>query len=175
MKTTLTTLMALLFAVTINYGQGAFATNCPTIEQQQAEYNKQKACAIVVRDTYTQQLQCHYWQLGTYYQQLDKDNQQKAKDIQQIAKDKQQIEKEAQLIAWEANLKSRETALVGCGTELYNLRLLVEELRLIVNEDDCDCEASRRIRDHINRSGGGDGTNPGGGGNDNGFDNPNNS
>lgn len=174
MKTTLTTLMALLFAVTINYGQ-VFAANCPTIEEQQAAYNQQKANGIVVRDTYTQQLQCHYQQLARYYQQLHKDNQQKAKDIQQIAKDKQQIEKEAQLIAWEMNLKARESSLVDCNAELYNLKLLVEQLKLIINEDECECEVSRRIRDHINRSGGGDGTNPGGGGNEDGFDNPNNS
>lgn len=168
MKTYIMAVMTLLFAVTVNAQTGAFATNCPTIEQQQAEYNKNKALAITVRDTYTQQLQCHYWQLGTYYQQLDKDNQQKAKDIQQIAKDKQQIEKEAQLIAWEMDLKAREASLVGCGTELYNLRLLVEQLKLIINEDDCDCEVSQRIRDHINHSGLSDGSNPGGSDQDNG-------
>lgn len=174
MKTALTLVMALLFAVTVNGQTGAFASDCPTIEQQQAEYNKNKAIAIVVRDTYTQQLQCHYWQLGTYYQQLDKDNQQKAKDIQQIAKDKQQIAKEAQLIAWENDLKAREAALVACNAEVYNLKLLIEQLKLIINEDDCECEVSQRIRDHINRSGGGDGTNPGGGGNDDGYLNPHN-
>lgn len=175
MKTTLTAVIALLFAVTVQAQTGAFATNCPTIEQQQAEYNKNKALAITVRDTYTQQLQCHYWQLGTYYQQLDKDNQQKAKDIQQIAKDKQQIEKEAQLIAWEMDLKARESMLVNCHTELENLRLLIVQLKLIINEEECECEGSRKIREHLNRSGGGDSTNPGGGGNEDGYNNPNNS
>lgn len=169
------TVMALLFAVTVNYGQGAFASDCPTIEQQQAAYNQSKANGIVVINTSTQQLQCHYQQLARYYQQLHKDNQQKAKDIQQIGKDKQQIEKEAQLVAWESDLKARELVFSGCGTELYNLKLLIEQLKLIINEDDCECEVSRKIRDHINRSGGGDSSNPGGGGNDNGFDNPNNS
>lgn len=161
-------MMALLFVATVNAQTGGFGTNCPTIEEQQAAYNQSKANSIVVINTSTQQLQCHYQQLARYYQQLHKDNQQKAKDIQQIAKDKQQIEKEAQLIAWENDLKAREAALVACNTELYNLKLLVEQLKLIINEDDCDCEVSQRIREHINHSGQHDGTNPGGTTNDNG-------
>ncbi len=175
MKKTLITAVLALVMVTVNYGQtGAFATNCPTMEQQQAAYNQSKANGIVVRDTYTQQLQCYYQQLATYWQQKDKDNQQKAKDIQQIAKDKQQIEKEIQLIAWETDLKAREATLVACNVEVYNLKLLIEQLKLLLVNDDCECEVTQRIRDHINHSGGADGTNPGGGGNDDGYLNPHN-
>lgn len=174
MKKTLTTLvMAILLTVSVN--AQVFDPNCPTIEQQQQAYNQQRANGIVVRDTASHQLQTYYQQLATYWQQRHTIIQQTAKDLQQRQKDQQQIQKEAQLIAWENDLKSREAVLAGCGTELYNLKLLIEQLKLIINEDDCTCEVSQRIRDHINRSGGGDGTNPGGGGNDDGFDNPNNS
>lgn len=135
---------------------------CQTMEQAQAAYNKSKATGIVVRDTYTQQLQTHYWQLGTYYQQLDKDNQQKAKDIQQINKDIQQIAKDKQLIEWEAAL--------GVCDELDRF---LEVLIPFMDSHSSQHVKQELIRIHTNRSGHMDGTNPGGQThNINGFDNP---
>lgn len=141
---------------------------CPTLEQQQAAYNRSKAAAIVVRDTYTQQLQCHYNQLATYYQQLDKDNQQKAKDIQQIAKDAQQIAYDKQLIERALALDQRDAQHVDCDVQHF--------IDLLPSIDDGTCTRERlieEIRRHLNHSGGADDTNPGGGGNDSGFLNPN--
>ena len=172
MKTYLNAILALLFVATVNAQTGGFGTNCPTLEQQQAAYNQNLANGIKVIDTRTQQLQCYYQQLARYYQQLDKDNQQKAKDIQQIAKDKQQIEKEAQLIAWENDLLARDAVLKACQAECANLKLLIEQLKLMLEGDDSEC--AEKVKEHINRSGGADGTNPGGGGNDSGYLNPHN-
>lgn len=142
---------------------------CPTLEQQQEAYNRKKAAEIYVRDTYTQQLQCHYNQLATYYQQLDKDNQQKAKDIQQIAKDAQQIAYDKQLIERALALDQREATHVDC-----DVQHLIELLETI-QPGECTCEILiEEIRRHINHSGGADDTNPGGGGNEDGYLNPNN-
>lgn len=142
---------------------------CPTLEQQQAAYNRSKAAAIVVVNTSTQQLQCHYNQLATYYQQLDKDNQQKAKDIQQIAKDAQQIAYDKQLIERALALDQRDAEHEECDVQHF--------VDIIPSIDDGTCTRERlieEIRRHINHSGGADGTNPGGGGNENGYENPHN-
>lgn len=183
MKTTLMTALVMLALVSVNYGQGAFASDCPTIEQQQAAYNQHKANGIAVRDTYTQQLQCHYQQLATYYQQLHKDIQQKAKDAQQIAKDQQQVAKEAQLIAWETRiktwdieLKAREAQIKECEEECKDMYNFCNELKIIIENPDCN---DKKLADHcklkINHSGQADGTNPGGTTNNNGgILNPNN-
>lgn len=160
MKTTMISLVLLITLTISSYGQ-VFVTNCPTIEQQQAAYNRSKANAIVVTNTYTQQLQTYYAQLATYYQQLDKDNQQKAKDAQQIDKDIQQLAKDQQQAAFSYSLPVCD--------ELDQFLVVVTPLLGTV-----PCESIREefIRIHANRSGGGDGTNPGGHGNINGFDNP---
>lgn len=182
MKTYIMAVMVLLTASVYGQGTGAFATDCPTIEQQQAAYNLSKAAGIVVRDTYTQQLQCHYQQLGTYFQQLHKTNQQIAKDIQQIAKDKQQIAKDAQQVATDAaqkakalELAAREAIVKNNEEECNDMYVFCNELKVIIEKPDCaDKEVSDHVKSKINHSGGGDSTNPGGGGNENGFFNPHN-
>lgn len=176
---------------------------CLTMEQTQAKYNQDKANSIIVVNTATQQQQCYYQQLATYYQQLDKDNQQKAKDAQQIAKDQQQLAADAALKLREKALADTVASCTtedlnpwvsdGCGG--YK-KTLCGELWTCVNGntmvDGIPLEAYLRIKgvcaalcqqEHetfkkeykINHSGGGDGTNPGGGGNSNGFFNPNKS
>lgn len=108
---TLVTSLVIVIGLCINASAQVFGTNCPTLEQQQAAYNRSKANAIVVRDTASQQLQCYYAQLATYYQQLDKDNQQKAKDAQQVAKDAQQVAKDLQQIQTDKLLCDKIKAL----------------------------------------------------------------
>lgn len=166
-KLIITSLFVTLF-VSFAYTQ-AFNVGCPTIEQQQAAYNRSKAAQITVRDTSSQQLQCHYNQLATYYQQLDKDNQQKAKDAQQIAKDIQQIAEDKRLIALALSLAEREASIVEC--DVQHLIDLIPEI------EDGTCSDERiieEIRRHHNHSGGGDGTNPGDHGNEDGYLNPHN-
>lgn len=162
MKKLLSMLSVLALTMSV-YGQG-FGTDCPTLEQQQAAYNRSKAASITVVNTQTQQLQCYYQQLATYYQQLDKDNQQKAKDAQQIAKDIQQINTDKQLA-------ERTKCLNTCGTKYDELTAFINvilpklgECNLVLKED------LKKI--HTNRSGGGDLTNPGSHGNILGFSNP---
>lgn len=176
MKTYLMAVMVLLTASVYGQGTGAFATDCPTIEQQQAAYNLSKAAGIVVRDTYTQQLQCHYQQLGTYYQQLHKTNQQIAKDIQQIAKDKQQIAKDAQQVATDAaqkakalELAAREALIKNNEEECQDMYTFCCELKLICEKvDHTDKEISDHVKSKINHSGLHDGSNPGSSTQDNG-------
>lgn len=162
MKKLLSMLSVLALSMSV-YGQG-FGTDCPTLEQQQAAYNRSKAASITVVNTSTQQLQCYYQQLATYWQQLDKSN-------QQLAKDKQQIEKDIQQIATDKQLAEKIRCLNTCGTKYDELTAFINvilpklgECNLVLKED------LKKI--HTNRSGGGDGTNPGGGGNIRGFDNP---
>lgn len=176
---------------------------CLTMEQTQAKYNQDKANSIVVVNTATQQQQCYYQQLATYYQQLDKDNQQKAKDLQQIEKDKQQIAADLALKAREKAMAEATAACTvedlnpwvsdGCGG--FKRTLCGEQwtcINGVTKIDGIPLEAWLRIKgvcaalcqqEHetfkkeykTNHSGGGDGTNPGGGGNLNGFLNPNKS
>lgn len=177
-KYTLTlSIMMVLFAQVVS--AQVFGVNCPTLEEQQAAYNRKLAAGIVVINTSTQQLQCHYSQLATYYQQLHKDNQQKAKDIQQIAKDaqqvakdKQQMEKDAQLYEWEGILSEKATALNVSTEKFDELKVFLEVI--IPRLGDCTPELKKELtRIHTNRSGHMDGTNPGGQDqNINGFDNP---
>lgn len=177
------TALVMLMLVSVHYGQGAFATNCPTIEEQQAAYNQSLANGIVVRDTHTQQLQCHYQQLATYWNQVhktkqqdDKTVQQIAKDQQQIAKDKQQLERDAYLIAWETRLKTweielkaREAQIKECEEECRDMYNFCNELKIIIEGPDLN---DKKLADHcklkINHSGQADGTNPGGTTNNNG-------
>lgn len=177
MKTTLTTLvMALLFAVTVSYGQtGAFASDCPTMEQQQAAYNQQKANGIIVINTSTQQLQCYYQQLATYWNQLhktkqqaDKEAQQIAKDTQQIGKDKQQVERDAYLGKWQLELTAREAILKECEEEHQDIKVFCNELKLIIEKTGTDKELSDHCKLRINHSGLHDDSNPGSSTQDNG-------
>ena len=145
-------------------------TPCLTMEQTNAQNAQYKANCIVVRDTASQQMQCYWQQLATYWQQLHKDNQQKAKDLQQIAKDKQQMEKDKQQIETDLVLAERAEALNLGGT--YDELLAFIEV-IFPYLGTCDENLKKELtRIHTNRSGGGDGSNPGGGGNINGFDNP---
>lgn len=175
--------LVMLMLVSVNYGQGAFGNDCPTIEEQQAAYNQSKANGIVVINASTQQLQCHYQQLARYYQQLHKDNQQKAKDIQQIAKDQQQIDKDKQQVSIgvqqgikdtqqaqkDLELKAREARIKECEEECNDMYNFCHELKLIIENPDCN---DKKLADHcklkINHSGQADGTNPGGTTNNNG-------
>lgn len=160
-------LLSLTLALVTSVNAQVFGTDCPTIEQQQEAYNKKKAQAIAVKDTYTQQLQCHYWQLGVYFQQLDKTNQQKAKDEQQAQKDIQQAQKDAQQVARDAQLNAWVI-----DDELT--RFLDVVIPLMENMS-CHDIKEEFLRIHTNRSGHADGTNPGGQThNINGFDNPHN-
>lgn len=144
---------------------------CLTMEQQQEAYNKKKACEIAVVNTSSQQLQTYYWQLGTYWQQLHKDNQQKAKDIQQIAKDAQQVGKDLQQIATDKMLADKMSALNYDGVKYDELDAFLQILIPLLGN--CNNALKEELtKTHINRSGGGDATNPGGGGNFNGFQNP---
>lgn len=186
MKQYIMIVMAMLLAVSMNYGQtgaGAFGADCATIEQQQAQYNQSKANQIVVTNTYTQQLACHYQQLATYYQQLHKTNQQIAKDkqqvdkdIQQIAKDKQQVEKDAAQRACDSSLNTKKLeldareALLKAKEEDCNLMyVFCHELKLIIENPDCDDKKlADHVKNNINHSGQADGTNPGNTTNNNG-------
>lgn len=210
MKVSIITALVVLFALS-SHGQ-VFGTNCPTYEQQQAEYNRKLAAGIVVTNTTTQQQQTYYQQLATYYQQVDKDNQQKAKDAQQMAKDQQQAATDAQQkataiqqAATAAQLAQQQQQVqqvlpdpnpwiadgyggwkkIQCG-EVWlcdcNGNITVEGIPLddalrikgmcayVSNQDYVQAKADYKA----NRSGGGDGTNPGGGGNVRGFINPHN-
>lgn len=171
MKTLVLSLVAVLI-IAGNVSAQVFGTNCPTLEQQQAAYNRSKAAQIVVRDTASQQLQCYYQQLATYYQQLDKDNQQKAKDLQQIAKDKQQVAKDLQQIETD-RLLCEKLQIINDPTQCFDE--LDEFLCTIIPliPDSCKEVKDEFKRIHTNRSGQADGTNPGGQThNINGFDNP---
>lgn len=177
MKTTLTTLvMAILLTVSVSHGQtGAFASDCPTIEQQQAAYNQSKANGIVVINTSTQQIQCYYQQLATYWNQLhktkqqaDKDAQQIAKDQQQIGKDKQQVERDAYLGKWQLELTAREAIIKENEEECTDIRVFCNELKLIIEKPGTDKELSDHCKLRVNHSGQADGTNPGGTTQDNG-------
>lgn len=208
-------IIASLFMLGVVSVNAQVMTPCLTMEQSQAQYNQQKANAIVVNNTASQQLQCYYQQLATYYQQKDKDNQQIAKDIQQIAKDKQQIDQDAALKAREATCVAREKTCAekeaqcavtpvdpnpwisdGCGGykrtqngELWTCnslkQMFVDGIPLndwLRMRGECgyafDCDFLNYKKEykagHANRSGGADGTNPGGGGNLNGYLNPHN-
>lgn len=168
MKTKLMLVLMMVFTLSA-YAQ--VNVPCLTMEQTNAQNAQYKANAIVVRDTASQQLQCHYQQLATYWQQLHKDNQQKAKDIQQIAKDKQQIAKDIQQIEADYILAERAAALNLGGT--YDELLAFIEI-IFPYLGSCDESLKKELtRIHTNRSGQNDGTNPGGQtGNINGFDNP---
>lgn len=163
-------LMTVLFAG-VSFGQ-VFGTNCPTMEEQQAAYNRKLAAGIVVVNTSSQQLQCHYNQLATYWQQLHKDNQQRAKDAQQIAKDIQQAAKDKQQIETDAVLAEKIEALNASGTSYDELLAFIEVL--LPKLGTCDADLKLELnRIHTNRSGHADGTSPGGQThNINGFDNP---
>lgn len=73
-----------------------FATDCPTLEQQQASYDARNASKST----------------GTTSIQQAKDAQQQAKDAQQAAKDKQQADTDAWQIACDKRLKDFERTLV---------------------------------------------------------------
>lgn len=153
-------------------GYSQVLTACLTMEQSQAKYNQDKANAIVVRDTASQQLQCHHQQLATYWNQVHKDNQQKAKDAQQIAKDIQQFQKDEQQKASDKGLTLRLVELQNLSSPGYDeVKLFIEAVLPLLGS----CDELLKLdlkRVHTNRSGGGDLTNPGGGGNLRGFDNP---
>lgn len=162
-------LMMVMFAG-VSFGQ-VFGTNCPTLEEQQAAYNRKLAAGIVVVNTSSQQLQCHYNQLATYWQQLHTSNQQKAKDEQQKNKDIQQVQKDQQQLASDKALAIREAELLDPSYGYDELNLFIEAILPLLGS--CDENLKTELnRIHTNRSGGGDLTNPGGGGNLNGFDNP---
>lgn len=168
-----TVLMIVMFVLVLAGSLQAqvFGTTCSTLEQQQAAYNRTKASQIVVRDTASQQLQCYYQQLATYYQQLDKDNQQKAKDAQQIAKDAQQVGKDLQQIQTDKILCEKLKLLDDPLDNYDELDTFIQIILPMIGncspvlKDECQ-------KIHNNRSGGGDGTNPGAHGNLQGFDNP---
>lgn len=163
-------LMMVMFAG-VSFGQ-VFGTNCPTLEEQQAAYNRKLAAGIVVVNTSSQQLQCHYNQLATYWQQRDTANQQAAKDLQQKNKDLQQIQKDEQQKATDKALTLRMVELENIDSEGYDeVKLFIEAVLPLLGS--CDAQLKEELnRIHTNRSGGGDLTNPGGGGNLRGFDNP---
>lgn len=169
MKTRLMLVLMTVFAVAVH---AQVNTPCLTMEQTNAQNAQLKANAIVVRCTYTQQLQCHYQQLATYWQQIHKDNQQKAKDLQQIAKDKQQMEKDKQQIETDLVLSEKIYALNNANTGYDELLTFIEVILPYVG--DCSEFLKKELKAiHTNRSGHADGTNPGGQThNINGFDNP---
>lgn len=170
MKTTLLTLV-LFIMLSLRADAQVFGTNCPTMEQQQAAYNQKIASSITVTNTYSQQLQTYYQQLATYWQQKHKDNQQIAKDAQQKAKDAQQLAKDAQQAATDQALADRLAAMQVPAGEYDEVLSFIEAIFPLLGS--CDVELKKElVRIHTNRSGGGDATNPGGGGNLSGFDNP---
>lgn len=163
-----TVIMLVLMSVLTVHAQ--VMVPCLTMEETNAQHNQAKANAVVVKCTYTQQLQCHYQQLATYWQQKHKDNQQKAKDLQQIAKDKQQADKDAQQIATDLVLAEKIACLNTPNTGYDELLAFLEVIMPYLN---CTPDLQKELkRIHTNRSGGGDSTNPGGQGNIRGFDNP---
>ena len=173
MKNLIMAVMVLVSGSVYGQGTGAFGSDCPTLAQQQAQYNaslnQTKANGIVVRDTASQQLQCYYQQLATYYQQLYKTLQQDAKTVQQLAKDKQQLDKDAQQVAADAaqkakalELAAREAKLADCEEECHDMYTFCYELKLIIEKTGCtEHEVSEHVKLHINHSGQADGTNPG--------------
>jgi hypothetical protein len=146
------------------------------MEQTNAQYNQNLANKVVVVNTATQQQQCYYQQLATYWQQKDKDNQQKAKDLQQLAKDQQQKDKDAQQIAYDKVLAERAACLNTVNSGYDEVVAFIEVILPQIPDTCADPKVKTLKEDlkkvHTNRSGGGDGTNPGGHGNINGFDNP---
>lgn len=150
--------------------------------------------------TYYQQLATYYQQLDKTNQQLAKDAQQIAKDIQQVAKDQELTAREAavkikedactptpDINPWKPDgmggwFKDQCGEHWTCNTAGA---IFIDEIPL----DEClkmkgECAylseetylwRKKDYKEHINHSGGADGTNPGGGGNDNGYFNPNNS
>lgn len=159
----------LAFVVSVSSAQ--VMTPCLTMEQTNAKHNQDKANAIVVRDTASQQLQCYYQQLATYWQQKHKDNQQIAKDIQQLAKDKQQLEKDAQQVAADKVLAERAACLNTTGYAYDELVAFIEVILPYIPDTNPVKADLKKI--HTNRSGHADGTNPGGQTqNIRGFDNP---
>lgn len=161
--------IVLLFGVSL---EAQVMTACLTMEESQAQYNRNKANSIVVTSTATQQLQCYHQQLATYWQQKHKDNQQIAKDLQQLAKDKQQMEKDAQQIATDKVLAERAACLATQNTGYDEVVSFIEVILPYVG--DCSVQLRNELKAiHYNRSGHADGTNPGGQThNIRGFDNP---
>lgn len=161
--------MIVLFAGSV-FGQ--VMTPCLTMEETQAAYNRSLASKVIVTNTASQQLQCHYSQLGTYWQQLHKTNQQNAKDIQQKNKDIQQAAKDAQQIASDLALAERLAALQLPTLKYDELVAFIEVLMPLLGT--CSTEVKNElVRIHTNRSGHADGTSPGGQThNIAGFDNP---
>lgn len=171
-----TNIMLVMFVSVVVFSVGAEAqvmTPCLTMEQTNAKHNQDKANAIAVRDTSSQQLQCYYQQLATYWQQRHKDNQQIAKDIQQAAKDKQQKDKDAQQVATDAVLAERAACLNTHTTNTgYDEVVAFIEVILPYIPETCEIKTDLK-KIHTNRSGHADGTNPGGQTqNIRGFDNP---
>lgn len=145
---------------------------CLTMEQTQAQYNQWKANGIVAKDTYTQQLQCHYQQLAVYWNQVHKDKQQAQKTEQQLQKDIQQRQKDEQQIAADAVLAERLAAL-QIPTQKYDELVAFIEVLLPLLGTHCIDVSKELVRIHRNRSGHADGTSPGGQThNINGFENP---
>lgn len=167
---TLSALMVFLFAQTV-FGQ-VFGTNCPTLEEQQAAYNRSLASKVIVTNTASQQLQCHYNQLATYFQQLHTSKQQAAKDLQQKNKDIQQASKDTQQLETDAILAEKIASLNIANSHYDELVAFIEVLIPLLGSCDPALKADL-TRVHTNRSGHADGTSPGGQtSNLNGFLNP---
>lgn len=159
-------ILGLLMSVFAFSSEAQVMTACLTMEQTQAKYNQDKANAIVVVNTSTQQMQCYHQQLATYWQQKHKENQQIAKDIQQVAKDKQQLEKDAQQVATDRVLAERAACLNTIGSTYDEVVCLIEVI-LPQIPDTCTDPKVKTLKEdlkkvHTNRSGHADGTNPGG-------------
>lgn len=152
--------------------------------------------------TYYQQLATYYQQLDKDNQQKAKDAQQIAKDIQQIGKDQELASREAAVAAKEAACAQPSPEINPwkddghggwykdqCGERwtcntagaMFIDDIPLEECLKIkgecayVSEENYMAYKKEYKDKHLNHSGGADGTNPGGGGNYNGYLNPNNS
>lgn len=153
---------------------------------------------------YYSQLATYWQQVDKDNQQKAKDAQQIAKDAQQVAQDRALAEKEAALAAREAACQTVQPVPEpevhpwlpdGCGGFKKTVRgelwthssagtfidgiPLEAALRMkgeaaCMADDDYVAYKKEWKAQHTNHSGGGDGTNPGGHGNTNGFLNPNN-
>lgn len=170
-KLTFTFVFALILAMA-GGAQGQVMVPCLTMEQTQAQFNQQKANSIAVRDTASQQLQCHYAQLSCYWNQREKDNQQKLKDSQQISKDIQQKLKDEQQKMTDLALAERLAALQIPNEKYDELVAFIAAIMPLLGN--CSTDVKNELaRIHNNRSGHADGTNPGGQThNIRGFDNP---
>ena len=163
--------------------------------QQQQTYYQQLA-------TFNQQKATDLQQQAKDIQQADKDKQQIQKDVDLAllesrlkALEKVTNEKGDEILKCQARQKdlddkwrSLENTKFGIALKEKELACREDALKQIIAQFkvcQCHCEhktvcedkeakdkAEKEKKEHTNRSGGGDGTNPGGGGNENGYQNP---